>query len=564
MNAGKIVKILEELRELEYKKLLIDGEWGIGKTKYVNDFIKSNPEQSCCISLFGKKNLKNIIDEIYFKLLQGDANGKVAKHLKKSVDKVIDAGVNISFLGLSFSIPLLGDLYSQMFKELKEKNSYILIFDDLERKHDELNLKEFLGLIDSLTAIEGIKIVLVASTKNFDGVSKSVISEYNEKSIDRTYIIKKYADLAPHSILGTDQWHAIKKIALSIKLNNLRTFQKSKQFTAEVMNKFNEDIFTEKFTLDDLRRLCFATVAFYTSLRHIEQISLKTKKEKMEYLGNLIKNSFDNVLSIKLLNHILKWYESGEYKIEDIINEINFINNYSDRPLNILSSVEELEAAKLETERFLKELKGDETIESVIQAIEKGRTCSDMLSSSFNLNEGELLGNLRTNILQHINIENNVEENARYSTQFISLYDEDEDEISHDIIEKINKEIEYEYYNKLADEIILYFKKQNFSGYKYLLRFKGLVDKIKDERVRSNLKIKLEQNNFFFPMPKGKITIRHWDWCSEVFVLIQNIGYYWGIDHYFEDFKTVLMNDANKIQDQMLHYRIKELTNGNF
>jgi chromosomal replication initiation ATPase DnaA len=64
MKANEIVSILEEDFNLYYKTVLISGNWGVGKTYYVKQFLEEKTN-SIYISLFGKNNIDDIKMDIY-------------------------------------------------------------------------------------------------------------------------------------------------------------------------------------------------------------------------------------------------------------------------------------------------------------------------------------------------------------------------------------------------------------------------------------------------------------------------------------------------------------------
>ncbi|NCT38072.1 ATP-binding protein [Bacillus sp. EB93] len=56
MKANEITTVLNHFKDSrsDYKRVLIDGTWGIGKTRYVSEF-KKDHKHACFVSLFGKK-----------------------------------------------------------------------------------------------------------------------------------------------------------------------------------------------------------------------------------------------------------------------------------------------------------------------------------------------------------------------------------------------------------------------------------------------------------------------------------------------------------------------------
>lgn len=561
MKANEIVKILKRFSASRYNKILIDGQWGIGKTKFVNNFFDIHPD-TCYISLFGKKDIESVNEEIYLKLMEGSLKGGFKKQFNKVTGKL--KNINFSFNGFTLSIPLLRNICEQLIGELKRKNSFIIVFDDLERKHDKLEIKEILGLVDSLSNIEGIKIVLVANTNNFDDESKEIFFEYNEKSIDRTYRIKMYSDNAPVDILGTEKWFAIKNIASFFDFTNLRTFQKTEQFIEEVMKEIDDAKFTDKFTKDDIYRMCFATIIYNVEHNRKKVLLEKTREDEdgnedvnVDYIWNyILRRSMDNIYSKSILLHIKQWFENGTYdmnKINRIIKSINKVENV----INYLSAAEEVTDAIQKWDDNLNELTVEGSLDEIIQAVRYRMSLAEMLGDVFNFSNEKLLEDMRCNILNHVDIEKSVNDNEL----FTAMYAPQEQTIKI-LIQKLNEEIIYEYYNKLAEKIIESFNRDIFSEKKYLFVLKDSVHLITDEKIRENLKGKLVSNKFFFPVPLGKVNQDQMDWCSLSNVLILHIKNYWQDDQVFDRYQEFLENAKSNYHDKMLDYRIELINRG--
>src|SRR5690625_1117042 len=162
MKANEIINVLNSLRDSSYQRVLINGRWGIGKTKYILDF-KEEYSNVCYVSLFGKKDIDSIIQEIYIRIIENTPKGTIKKNTSLLREKL--ESINVGFLGVSISIPIIEELQKTLHKELSQTDTYIIIFDDLERKHSNLGVEEVLGLLDSLSGIENIKTVLVARSE---------------------------------------------------------------------------------------------------------------------------------------------------------------------------------------------------------------------------------------------------------------------------------------------------------------------------------------------------------------------------------------------------------------
>lgn len=248
MKANEIVPVLNHFKDSSYQRVFIDGAWGIGKTKYVIDF-RNDHSDSCYVSLFGKKDTESIIQEIYFQIIDSVPNGKIKKYSRKF--REVFNNINIEFKGFTISVPLIEKLHSTLYKELGKKGTYIIIFDDLERKHHDLDIKEILGLIDSLAKIDNIKTVLIAASNQL-GEDEETFKNYKEKAIDRTYTIDGFAAEAPFNILGEEVWNVLGKLAGNFEFSNLRTFEKTNLFIKEVIAVIGEIIL-----LSNLQKMMF-------------------------------------------------------------------------------------------------------------------------------------------------------------------------------------------------------------------------------------------------------------------------------------------------------------------
>jgi GTPase SAR1 family protein len=123
--------------------VLIKGEWGAGKTWFINkycDKLKGNNQKTLYTSLYGMSSIQDI-DEAFFRLLhpimssRGVAiTGKIAKALLKGALKIDLNNDNNADGSWSIQIPDID------FPDLKDVDESILIFDDLERCSIELSI----------------------------------------------------------------------------------------------------------------------------------------------------------------------------------------------------------------------------------------------------------------------------------------------------------------------------------------------------------------------------------------------------------------------------------------
>ncbi|MFS0882900.1 P-loop NTPase fold protein, partial [Metabacillus niabensis] len=565
MKSNEIVKILNDFNRSEYQKVLITGSWGIGKTKYVKDFMENQKNiTTYYLSLFGKKDINSILQELYFHIIE-DA------YVKKSINSIKEKlkSVDFSYFGFSLSIPFIEDLHKKINKELDRKDTTcIFIFDDLERKHNDLCIKEVFGLIDSLSKISNIKTVLITAKEQLDDNSKKDFENYEEKAIDRTYKIEEYSDDAPVNILGKDIWDVIDRIAEEFKFKNLRTFEKTNLFIKEIINVLGEEVFTNKFTKADLYRMAFASVLFKIEHKN-KKILLDTGDETnnsymqafyedngdlgvIGYLNDyILKNSLDNTMSKNVFHYIRNWFETGTYNKEIILKSIESINSFEENPQNFYSSEQEILSFINLSRDYIMSLKGNERLEDIISRISNAISWCKILSTEFGISNEDILNLLKNNIKNYINLEESI-----YQNQLNTWLYHSETEEGKNIVVLINEAIKLEYFSELLIRIKQYFDLQSYDQYNYI---KVLVDSIvtitentsteniiKDKVIRY-----LNDNNYFFPLPSENITNEQWNWCHRINELIQKIERHWNIENYYLKFTSYLLNLEITENDKM-------------
>lgn len=562
MKANEILTTLDIFINSSYQKIMIDGNWGIGKTKYVRDFLEDHPN-SCYVSLFGKRDIESILQEIYFKIIEKAPRGKLKKYYRKITDRLNN--LDVSFAGISLSIPLIENIYNSLNKELGKKDTYLIIFDDFERKHDCLDIKEILGLIDSFSKMDNIKTVLIASTIQLEE-DKNIFIKYKEKGIDRTYRIDKYADEAPMEILGEQSWKVINRLVENHKFNNLRTFEKTDLFIKEVIQILGESIFSEKFTKDDLVKMCFATVFFYVEHNGEMKLLDPGKKSITEHYTNgdngivdylcvfILKNSLNNEMSKLVFYHIRSWYEKGSYNRENIISLIDTINRFEKKPNNFFSSQEEVVEIISHSRDLIRTLDGTENLVEFVSELGIAMTWCDILSIDFGFDNEEIVTALNKNIDNSIDIEKTISQNE-ISTIYVHI----DSRRGSELITMINTKIKAKFIIKLLSEIQTCFINKLHSEYFYIEKLTDTLSVIAELKVRNKVLEDIKCNNFFFPIPAGKISENTWFWCYKINNLIKIIERQWEIENYYIKFKTYVEHIGTDRQDKMLLHRLKQL-----
>ncbi|MGF0470164.1 hypothetical protein ACQQ6W_11015 [Lysinibacillus fusiformis] len=571
MKANQIKIVLDNINVLPYKKILINGDWGIGKTKYINDFMAVN-NNVYYISLFGKKSIDVLLQELYYEIVSKDETGVVKQRTNNLLRKLkkLDQ-LELSFYGLNITAPFISDILSRIEKKIGKKDSTIIIIDDFERKHQDLDIKEILGVIDAFSRLSNLKIIVVSALKGLDDDNQKDFDNYKEKAIDKIYTITDFADEAPQNIIGIEVWSSIKNIYMNSPLKNLRTLEKFKYFLEEVLHKIQDEKFTDRFNKEDLYKMCFAVVVFV--VEHKEKLILLPPKEKDSfnythsiygedkslYINQyILKNSLTNFLNKNVLSLILDWFITGECSQIELDNHIDEINSYKSSSNPFFGSAENLKESLEIHYDYLENLDGSESLISIIRPIDEIFFLAEKINLPLKYNANEIVQMMIENIISSVDI-NNQDNNYFY---FESL--RKESNIIKEMVKQISIEREKIFHNLMLNnmENKIHHKVFNDTSILEIRNFSDYVMSLSNPKHQDlviSLIKSLKTNGFYLPLPEGEINENHWRYCHLVFSILKKIRDYLNQDKIFEDAKQYFDEVINDKQDKMLELRIKVL-----
>jgi len=237
---GYIMHYLEE--DKTHTAIMLTGEWGSGKTYYVEKilapflqrekknpipFLKNSKENRCVvISLYGLEDLSDISKSIYMELrMKALDKDSEALSAGKLIAKTVAKGIAGKFgIDVNMSEDDLRKMYSSI--DLSDK---LLVFEDVERSNIELT--NLLGYVNNLVERDGVKVLLIANeneilnkapekfdfqfTKLFPTNLKNDNVENNKNDIPE--VVQKYLKIKEKTISDTicfesDYREAVKNI----------------------------------------------------------------------------------------------------------------------------------------------------------------------------------------------------------------------------------------------------------------------------------------------------------------------------------------------------------------
>lgn len=174
-------QLIQLLTDKDNKVIALSGKWGTGKS-YMWDEVKTASEDenikgALYASLFGLSN----IEQIKMKLIQSAVPAMEANPgLWDGAKQVLSSGVKV-LEGFHKGFGALND-FGLLFAPamLRQK---VIVLDDIERKHNNLNIDEVLGFIDDFTQQHESRFVLILNSDQLD--KRDVWDTLREKVVDQ-------------------------------------------------------------------------------------------------------------------------------------------------------------------------------------------------------------------------------------------------------------------------------------------------------------------------------------------------------------------------------------------
>ena len=302
-------EVKRRLKELLSRKepicIVIKGEWGVGKTHLLKEFLNNElkKEKYAYISLFGKYSLEDIKSDLTLQLSKAI---KYTNVLGQVLENIKSVSPHLGSIG-----SLLSLLTSKEFKDV------IICFNEFERLSPNLEIKEVFGFISHLKENLNCRIVLIMDEDKIIKDEIEVYNKYKEKIVDYEIVLNPPVEENLQIVINKTNIsksfkEAIEEFAHSLNIKNIRILRRS-------VNIFEDFSFIENISeiKDDIGY--YIKLNFYRKLILLSYIAYKYNKTKN------LKETLEKI--VYALNHKIfktsKKYEkelkSDEKEIKEII-----------------------------------------------------------------------------------------------------------------------------------------------------------------------------------------------------------------------------------------------------
>ena len=178
--------------------IMINGEWGSGKTYFWNTQIKEKIEslklngrkyKTIYMSLYGISNLEDISKKIFIEttqMMDKSLKRYMSTHERTAIPEYAKTGLDMAnFFGVSSN----GDRID--YEEFFATDNKVLCFDDLERAN--VDVIDILGYINNFVEHDHIKTIIICNEKELSTKMKSENLEM--KTFIATYLLDKQGEL---------------------------------------------------------------------------------------------------------------------------------------------------------------------------------------------------------------------------------------------------------------------------------------------------------------------------------------------------------------------------------
>ncbi len=317
------------LKEAPNYAILIDGDWGSGKTWLINRFIENEKNHKFIrVSLYGVTSIADIENSFFIALhpILGSKPARVASKLLKGILKTaikfdlgLDGKENIT---IDYKIP-------DSAKWLIDLDKHIIVIDDLERSTLPINI--VLGYLNELVESSGQKVIIIANEKEIEPLITKDKESQEKSDVEEKKVTKNNYSLIKEKLIGK---------SFTVKSDFENAFENfTFGLTSEVAKRIlrNNGLYISKIFTDST----------YNNLRILKQTIIDFDRF-YTFMPNISEDKKELIEHIILLFFTLSFeIRKGAFNLEDInfdfpsmfesknsLSKYRNFGNYFDHPIS--------------------------------------------------------------------------------------------------------------------------------------------------------------------------------------------------------------------------------------
>lgn len=292
--------------------VVLDGEWGVGKTTFWKNFSNEKfKENSVYVSLFGKESIQEIKQEIGVQIYKrNEYISEFSEQAKKlGLDKVIDEVT-----------PKLGSALIGCISFFKKENfkDVIICFDDFERISDKINLKDVLGTISEYKEQQNCHIVMILNRSKMTALAKETQKEDKKNLEDKE--LKNTSQIKEDKIELEKILSEYKDKIMDYEFYYNPTPQESFNIVSGELEEVYRDAalqYFSKHAINNIRVMRRAINALNDYKQHLE--------DKLQKYQPIKDNAITYILGISIINAM-----NSSAEIERLLGKLDYFDNLTD------------------------------------------------------------------------------------------------------------------------------------------------------------------------------------------------------------------------------------------
>lgn len=239
-------KLLKLINNKDSFAIALTGEWGIGKTRFWNNFYEENHidlgvSKYSYVSLFGIDSIEALKFEIALSTHETTQKKDYLSGLKGIFKKSLDVIDLPKLEGTGITLSLGKGLISSTITSLI--GDTLICIDDIERLSQNIDIKDVMGLVNHLSLEKNCKVVVILH----EGKADKDFREYKEKVFDEVLTLDNSLSIIKEIIINNELFPIYESFYQTMNIKNIRFYQRVKNTFEAMLNNADDDLsFTSK------------------------------------------------------------------------------------------------------------------------------------------------------------------------------------------------------------------------------------------------------------------------------------------------------------------------------
>ena len=227
-------KLLKLINNKDSFAIALTGEWGIGKTRFWNNFYEENHtdlgvNKYSYVSLFGIDSIEALKFEIALSTHETTQKKDYLSGLKGIFKKSLDVIDLPKLEGTGVTLSLGKGLISSAITSLI--GDTLICIDDIERLSKNIDIKDVMGLVNHLSLEKNCKVVVILH----EGKADEDFREYKEKVFDEVLVLDDSLSIIENLISDIDTFPIYEKFYQTMGVRNLRFYQRVQKIYCQII-----------------------------------------------------------------------------------------------------------------------------------------------------------------------------------------------------------------------------------------------------------------------------------------------------------------------------------------